>query len=264
MPSVGGLSFARSAGVPVNGTASVFKITETGGPTAGSYYIIKSGIRSAAIPVAGAASAMQTALQAMANVGTNNLTVARSGAGSAGSPYVFTCTYAGALIAVAQPVPTFEIVTALSGGTNPTVTILQDGSGGTVVGVTASAFGATPGALYLDTTNGDVYVNNGSLTQPSWSPLVERGLGSLTMTSADYTATTLESQNSVLKLSGTLGAGRALILPATVGKSVVIHNAADQIVTVKTTGGSGVAVGIGKKAVLYCDGSDYVRVTADA
>lgn len=82
---------------------------------------------------------------------------------------------------------------------------------------------------------------------------------------SDYTLTASEASNGILKFSWTgWTTGRNVIVPVLTGAQWTIHNALSVAATVKTASGSGVAVGAGKCAVVYCDGTNVVRVTADA
>ncbi|HYE72638.1 MAG TPA: hypothetical protein VEF04_04870 [Blastocatellia bacterium] len=79
------------------------------------------------------------------------------------------------------------------------------------------------------------------------------------ITSADVTLTTIEARNSVIELSGTLTGNRNLIVPAK-AKLYVIQNSTSgaHTVTVKTSGGTGVAVQQGYTSVVRCDGTNVV------
>lgn len=59
-----------------------------------------------------------------------------------------------------------------------------------------------------------------------------------------------------LKLTGTLAAAATLTFPA-FHNYLSVENSAGAQVTIKCSGGTGVAVPNGAKAVLYCDGVDY-------
>ena len=69
----------------------------------------------------------------------------------------------------------------------------------------------------------------------------------------------------VLKLTGTLTAARNVIVPAT-QRTFVVYNASSggYAVTVKTSGGTGIAVPNASYSILYCDGTNVVQLTAGA
>lgn len=88
---------------------------------------------------------------------------------------------------------------------------------------------------------------------------------------ADYTLATTgtppyEWQRAAVKITDTgpvLTTGRNIIVPAE-AKLYILINATAQTLTLKTPAGSGIGVATGKTALLYCDGTNVVRVTADA
>lgn len=87
---------------------------------------------------------------------------------------------------------------------------------------------------------------------------------------ADYTLATtgtppFEWQRAAVKITDTgpvLTTGRNIIVPAE-AKAYIFINATAQTLTLKTSAGSGIAVATTKTALLYCDGTNVVRVTAD-
>lgn len=107
------------------GTAEVQTIEFTGGPTAGDALItlpasVKSGAQG---PVTVAfnvsAAAMQNALNSLAFIAAfGGVAVGRTGAGSAGSPYIYTVTFN----ANHGAVPQFTSTNTFTGGTTPSVT----------------------------------------------------------------------------------------------------------------------------------------------
>jgi len=83
----------------------------------------------------------------------------------------------------------------------------------------------------------------------------------------DVTLTAQEAQDvGIFIPSAVAAAGKALIFPTAItGKVLLVNNTdADGAMTVKVTGQSGIAIAATKSAVLYCNGTDFVRVTADA
>jgi len=59
-----------------------------------------------------------------------------------------------------------------------------------------------------------------------------------------------------LKLTGSLAASATLTFPA-YQNYVSVHNAAGATVTIKCSGGTGVAIPNGQTVLIYCDGTDY-------
>lgn len=87
---------------------------------------------------------------------------------------------------------------------------------------------------------------------------------SIAITTADVTATAAQARARRITLTGTLTGNRNLILPNN-GEWIIYNNTSGAFnVTVKTSAGSGIAVAQTKTAILYADGTNVVRVTADA
>ena len=85
------------------------------------------------------------------------------------------------------------------------------------------------------------------------------------MGDANTTLTQAEARNNIIELTGTLTAARNIVLPLAVRQYTVFNG---------TTGGfglqfigasgTGITVAAGKRAIVYADGTNIVRVTADA
>lgn len=85
------------------------------------------------------------------------------------------------------------------------------------------------------------------------------------MSDANTTLTQPEARNDILEFTGTLTAARNIVLPLKPKQWTVFNN---------TTGGfglqfigatgTGITVAAGKRAIVYADGTNIVRVTADA
>jgi hypothetical protein len=109
------------------GGAEVQTVTFTGGPTSGSALVtLPAGAdavnqpaqTTAAIAAAATAAAFEAALTALSRIGPNGASVARTGAGTAGDPYVYTVTLNRQL----GDVPQFTSTNTFGGGTTPSVT----------------------------------------------------------------------------------------------------------------------------------------------
>lgn len=84
------------------------------------------------------------------------------------------------------------------------------------------------------------------------------------MTDANTTLTQADARNNILEFTGTLTAARNIVLPLGIKQFTVFNN---------TTGGfglqfigatgTGITVAAGKRAIVYADGTNIVRVTAD-
>lgn len=109
------LGSASSANVA--GTNEVQSLSTTGTPTAGTFTLVYDGVTTAPIQFNAAAAAVQTALQALGNIGTGNVTVT-------GGPLPTACTitFGGSLAATNVAQLTLG-TNALTGGTSPTVSL---------------------------------------------------------------------------------------------------------------------------------------------
>jgi hypothetical protein len=83
--------------------------------------------------------------------------------------------------------------------------------------------------------------------------------------SASYTLTTVngaadEARNMILNIGGTLTAARNAVVP-TVSQAHIAKNATagGYAVTLKTSGGTGIAIPNGKTTMLFCDGTNVVN-----
>jgi hypothetical protein len=113
------------------------------------------------------------------------------------------------------------------------------------------ALKATGGAVLLESIAGDgvaVSLGRAACAFPS---------------DADFTPAASIYAKRQLDITGTLTAGRNLILPLVDGAEFVIINGTGQAVTVKGATGSGIAVATAKTAIVRCNGTNYYRVTAD-
>lgn len=110
-----------SIGAGAGGTDEVQTVTVTGVPTGGTFTLTYSGQTTGAIAYNATATAVQTALTALSNVGAGNVEVT----GSAGGPY--TVTFQGTL--ADENVAQMTATASLTGGTTPGVTVAT-GTGG--------------------------------------------------------------------------------------------------------------------------------------
>lgn len=129
--------------------------------------------------------------------------------------------------------------------------------------VSTNTTGYTPGSIPL------YYVVTGASTVTSYGDdrfwvKVSAGILRLAMTDANTTLTINQSRNEILEFTGTMTAQRNIVLPLAVKQFTVFNN---------TTGGfglqfigatgTGIVVAAGKRAIVYSDGTNVVRVTAD-
>jgi hypothetical protein len=104
--------------IKTNGTnvADVQTLTITGTPTGGTFTMGFGGVITAPIAFNAAASAVQTALQALSTIGSGNITC--TGGPLPGTPVV--CTFAGTKTPGYQPPLVTNGAGGLTGGTTPT------------------------------------------------------------------------------------------------------------------------------------------------
>lgn len=92
------------------------------------------------------------------------------------------------------------------------------------------------------------------------------GRSTIVVADANITPTALQLDADILELTtGTFTAGRNVVLPVTSGLMYVVFNnqAGAFAATFIGATGTGVAVAQTKRAIIYCDGTNWVRVTAD-
>lgn len=151
-------------GVPSAGTSEVQTLTIGGTPTSGTFTIRFEGQVTSAITWSGTnatlVSNIDTALEALSNVGTNGVTTA-VGTMTAGIGTI-TITFAGNR--VAQPVGLMTIDNNSLIGTSPTASIAR-----TTAGVEGALRGCPRGSLCIDRTNGKLYINTGTPPAMTWT-----------------------------------------------------------------------------------------------
>lgn len=83
--------------------------------------------------------------------------------------------------------------------------------------------------------------------------------------SSDVTLTTAEARNAILEFTGTLTGNINVIVP-TKTKLYAVYNATSGAftLTVKPSGGTGIAVTQGARTFLYCDGTNVVSASSNA
>jgi hypothetical protein len=149
----------QNAGAPTNGTDEIQTLTSTG--TGGTFDLTITNPSGTAQTLTGiafnvTAAALQTLIQAMANVGGANITCAGGPLNTTPITLTFVGTFSG-----------LDITQVTVSNTNLT--------GGTVVpstttpGVQGTQRGAAKGALLADTTTPKLYQNSGTANKPTWS-----------------------------------------------------------------------------------------------
>ena len=157
------LDALSSVPAPTGTADEVQTVTVTGGPTGGTFTLTYSGQTTAGIAYNAAASAVQSALEALSNIAPGDVAVT----GAAGGPY--TVTFEGTLADtnVAQMTASGA---SLTGGTSPGVTVATTTSGSsgteniTVTGSSGGPWTATFGNLLGDLAVTDLRADGSGLT----------------------------------------------------------------------------------------------------
>lgn len=108
----------------------------------------------------------------------------------------------------------------------------------------------------------------GITTNNNFGTLVEQaitGVQTITMGNAPYTLSFFqgasdEARNAVLVLSGAVTSPQNLIAPG-VNKTYIVTNNTGSTITIKTSGGSGIAILNNTTALVYCDGTNFYNAT---
>jgi hypothetical protein len=106
--------------------------------------------------------------------------------------------------------------------------------------------------VWGDTTNS----NLGTIIESAITNVVDITFSNATYTLSANNGLPDEARNAVLNLIGTNSTAQNLIAPA-VEKTYIIKNATGATVTIKTSGGSGVAIANGTTRIVWCDGTTF-------
>lgn len=132
-----------------------------------------------------------------------------------------------------------------------------------VVTDNATEFPADKLALYSVVTDASTVTSYEDHREPHHQVRFMYGRFVLAMADANQTLTYAQAMCESMELTGALTATRDVIVPAVPRSYIVFANTTGFGVQVKTPAGAGVTVAIGKRAILECDGTNVVRVTAD-
>lgn len=139
------------------------------------------------------------------------------------------------------------------------VEVAPDGS------ITSNTTGFTAGRtpLYTIVTAGSVMTtitDQRVLLQTGYSRLNKSIAGA----AATVTLTEAEARNKVMEFSGAITGAQNIVLPNSTD-SITVYNGTSGAfsVTFKTGGGAGIVVATGKRAIVYANGTDVVRVSPD-
>lgn len=157
----GTLGVITIAGAPAAAVNEVQTLTLSAAAASGTFRVAFQGQRTALLAHNISAADMQTALRGLKTIGANGVTVGLAA-------QVYTVTFGGGNMAgLAQPLLTIEDNTLKDAGlADVTIAVAES-----VAGVTATGRGAAIGALLMDITNKDLYVNAGTELVPVWSKI---------------------------------------------------------------------------------------------
>lgn len=116
--------------------------------------------------------------------------------------------------------------------------------------------------------NGEQSGTWGTTTNNNLGTLIEQaiaGVQPITLTGTDYTLTNYnglsdEARNAVLVLGGSIASPCNVIAPA-VSKTYIVRNYSGATVTIKASGGNGVALTNAASAIVFCDGTNFYSAT---
>ena len=130
--------------------------------------------------------------------------------------------------------------------------------------VSKSTAGTTPGStpLYIVVTGASTVT---SYTDWRLQTVPTTGRLALAMSDASTTLTAAQARNNILEVTGTLTAARNVVLPLPVQQWTVFNNTSGGfgLQFIGATG-TGITVAAGRRAIVYSDGTNVVRVTADS
>ena len=198
---------------------------------------------------------------------------------------------ANALFDAASPATLFGRRASLCSGLNWFYyggVLLTDGSGYQIANNSAALVLTASATNYIEATRAGVVSKNTTGFTPGSIPLYAVVTGASTVTSytdwrawvqpkdavsvavgvvvtgANVTLSESQARCSYLPVTGLLTGNRSVIVPDYWTAAVYCGNTGAFTTTFKTSGGSGVVVAQGKRAILLADGTNVVRVTADA
>lgn len=132
-------------------------------------------------------------------------------------------------------------------------------SGAVSSNTTGFVAGLTPLYSAVTNTTGVTSYTDYRIAVPDHTSLL-----TIAMTDANQTLTYLQCRPNILQFTGTLSAGRNIVIPLTVRQMTVFNNTTGGFaLTFIGVSGTGTAVAATKRAIIYSDGTNVVRVTAD-
>lgn len=148
---------------PSAGTNEVQSLATGGTPAGGTFRLKFDGVQSGTIAYNEGTANLQTKLEAIATIGTDNVLVGGSALNNAAGSAT-TVTFQGSL--AKKNVSTLTLVdNQLTGGTAPTVNVTVS-----TPGVDADGRDAATGEMFLDVNAGKLYINTSTTAvAPTWT-----------------------------------------------------------------------------------------------
>lgn len=151
----------------------------------------------------------------------------------------------------------------VAGGLTASTTNYIEATRAGVVSKNTTAF--TPGSIPLYTAVTNATTVTSYTDYRAWAqPLHVTSKISVAVTAADVTLTAAQAACRYLTTTGALTGNRAVIVPNDWEGIVYCNNTGAFTTTFKTSAGAGIVVAQTKRAHLFADGTDVVRITADA
>jgi hypothetical protein len=161
-----------------------------------------------------------------------------------------------------------EVDGALTAIANGTLTLAASATNyveATRAGVVSSnTTGFTAGRIPLyEVVTGASTVTSYTDRRAPWRPGYVSHNAAVTVTTADVTLSAAQARARRIVVTGAMTAARNLVVPNDGEWIIDCQTTGGFALTVKTAGGSGVAIANAKRALVFADGTNVVRITPD-
>lgn len=156
-------------------------------------------------------------------------------------------------------------ITSIANGTvalTASATNYVEASRAGVVSVNTTGFTAGRIPLYTVITGAST-VSSYTDNRAPWRPAYLTHNAAIAVTTADVTLTAQQARARRLLVTGAMTAARNLVVPNDGEWIVDCQTTGGFALTVKTAAGTGVAVANAKRCIVYADGVNVIRITAD-
>lgn len=162
--------------------------------------------------------------------------------------------------------PVNGVPTAIANGTVTLTASATNYVGITQAGVVTASTTANPlrAPLYTIVTGTSTVTSYTDTRNATQLRVHAYGIADLTVTTANVTLTQAQALCDTLSITGTLTAARNVVVPLVRRRWTVRHGGTAFAIQVIGATGTGITIGIGKVAIVECDGVNVLRVTADA